>query len=239
MIRGILFDKDGTLLKFDELWNEATKNVVPEFLNKIGIDADEKNILKAETAIGKSIAVMTYYDMTKAVLKAFGINADEKILHECSKHLEELYFKEVNKSTANIVPTANLPKLFNWLSDRNIIVGLATADTKQTAIKCLDRLGIMPFFSYLGSDDGKLRPKPQVDIIEDFKSRFGINSDEIIVVGDTNTDMQFAKNGGALAVGVLSGVDGEQELNKNADLILNDVSQLICNWEKIDVLREK
>lgn len=25
MIKGILFDKDGTLLKFDELWNEATK----------------------------------------------------------------------------------------------------------------------------------------------------------------------------------------------------------------------
>ena len=95
----------------------------------------------------------------------------------------------------------------------------------------------MPFFSYLGSDDGRLRPKPQIDIIEDFKSKFGINYDEIMVVGDTNTDMQFAKNGGALAVGVLSGVDGEEELNKNADLILDDVSQLIYNWKKIDVLR--
>ena len=40
-----------------------------------------------------------------------------------------------------------------------------------------------------------------------------------------------------MAVGVLSGVDGEEELNKNADLILDDVSQLIYNWEKIDVLR--
>ena len=49
--------------------------------------------------------------------------------------------------------------------------------------------------------------------------------------------MQFAKNGGALAVGVLSGVDGEEELNKNADLILDDVSQLIYNLKKIDVLR--
>lgn len=237
MIKGILFDKDGTLLKFDELWNEATKNVVPGFLNEIGIDADKKNVLKAEAAIGKSIAAMTYCDMTNAVLKAFGINADEDRLHEYSKQLEKLYFNEVTKSTANIVPTANLPKLFNWLSDKNIIVGLATADTKQTAIKCLDSLGIMPFFSYLGSDDGRLRPKPQIDIIEDFKSKFGINFDEIMVVGDTNTDMQFAKNGGALAVGVLSGVDGEEELNKNADLILDDVSQLIYNWKKIDVLR--
>lgn len=239
MIKGILFDKDGTLLKFDELWNEATKNVVPEFLNKIGIDADTKNILKAETAIGKSIAVMTYCDITKAVLNAFGINVYKERLHEYSKQLEELYFKEVTKSSANIIPTANLHKLFNWLSDKNIIVGLATADTKQTAIKCLDRLGIMPFFSYLGSDDGRLRPKPQIDMIEDFKNKFGINSDEIMVVGDTNTDMQFAKNGGALAVGVLSGVGEEDELNKNADLILDDVSQLIYNWKKIVVLREK
>ena len=59
VIKGILFDKDGTLLKFDELWNEATKNVVPGFLNEIGIDADKKNVLKAESAIGKSIAAMT------------------------------------------------------------------------------------------------------------------------------------------------------------------------------------
>lgn len=113
MIKGILFDKDGTLLKFDELWNEATKNVVPGFLNEIGIDADKKNVLKAESAIGKSIAAMTYCDMTNAVLKAFGINADEDRLHEYSKQLEKLYFNEVTKSTANIVPTANLPKLFN------------------------------------------------------------------------------------------------------------------------------
>ena len=237
MIKGILFDKDGTLLKFDELWNEATKMVMPKFLHKIGIDADEENVSRAVKAVGNSIAAMTYRDMMKAVIEVFEIETDDKMLSLYSKQLEELYFNEVTKSTANIVPTANLPKLFNWLSDKNIIVGLATADTKQTAIKCLDSLGIMPFFSYLGSDDGRLRPKPQIDIIEDFKSKFGINSDEIMVVGDTNTDMQFAKNGGALAVGVLSGVDGEEELNKNADLILDDVSQLIYNWKKIDVLR--
>ena len=102
-------------MKFDELWDEATKNVVPGFLNKIGIDADKKNVLKAEAAIGKSIAAMTYCDMTNAVLKAFGINTDEDRFHEYSKKLEELYFNEVTKSTANIVPTANLPKLFDWL----------------------------------------------------------------------------------------------------------------------------
>jgi beta-phosphoglucomutase-like phosphatase (HAD superfamily) len=42
VIKGILFDKDGTLLRFDELWDEATKMVMPKFLNKIDISADEK-----------------------------------------------------------------------------------------------------------------------------------------------------------------------------------------------------
>lgn len=31
VIKGILFDKDGTLLKFDELWNEATKKCCSRF----------------------------------------------------------------------------------------------------------------------------------------------------------------------------------------------------------------
>lgn len=71
MIKGILFDKDGTLLKFDELWNEATKNVVPGFLNEIGIDADKKNVLKAESAIGKSIACNDLLRYDKCSFKSF------------------------------------------------------------------------------------------------------------------------------------------------------------------------
>ena len=209
MIKGILFDKDGTLLKFDELWNEATKMVMPKFLHKIGIDADEENVSMAVKSVGNSIAAMTYRDMTKAVIEFFEIEADDKMLSLYSKQLEELYFEEVTKSTANILPTADLDKLFKWLSDRKLIVGLATADTKQTALKCLDRLGVRHFFSYVGSDDG--------------------------VVGDTNTDMQFAKNGGALAVGVLSGVGEKEELKESADFIIADVGQLMYSWKNIEI----
>ena len=92
---------------------------------------------------------------------------------------------------------------------------------------------------------GHLRPVPNVsrkekimrmsDIIEDFKRKFGINSDEIMVVGDTNTDMQFAKNGGALAVGVLSGVGEKEELKESADFIIADVGQLMYNWKNIEI----
>lgn len=235
MIKGILFDKDGTLLKFDELWNEATKMVMPKFLNKIGISADGKNISRAVKAVGNSIAAMTYRDMARAVMEVFKIEASDEKLNFYSKQLENLYFIEVTKSTANIIPTADLDKLFKWLSDRKLIVGLATADTKQTALKCLDRLGIRHFFSYVGSDDGVLKPKPSSDIIEDFKRKFGINSDEIMVVGDTNTDMQFAKNGGALAVGVLSGVGEKEELKESADFIIADVGQLMHDWKNIKI----
>ena len=90
MIKGILFDKDGTLLKFDELWNEATKMVMPKFLHKIGIDADEENVSMAVKSVGNSIAAMTYRDMTKAVIEFFEIEADDKMLSLYSKQLEEL-----------------------------------------------------------------------------------------------------------------------------------------------------
>ena len=136
--------------------SEATKMVMPKFLHKIGIDADEENVSRAVKAVGNSIAAMTYRDMTKAVIEVFEIEADDKMLSLYSKQLEELYFEEVTKSTANILPTADLDKLFKWLSDRKLIVGLATADTKHTALKCLDRLGIRHFFSYVGSDDGEI-----------------------------------------------------------------------------------
>ena len=47
--------------------------------------------------------------------------------------------------------------------------------------------------------------------------------------------MQFAKNGGALAVGVLSGVGEKEELKESADFIIADVGQLMHDWENIKI----
>lgn len=47
-----------------------------------------------------------------------------------------------------------------------------------------------------------------------------------MVVGDSPTDMEFAHNSGALAVGVLSGVGSREELKGMADILIPSVDVL-------------
>lgn len=49
---------------------------------------------------------------------------------------------------------------------------------------------------------------------------------DILVVGDTINDMNFAHNGGAIAVGVLSGVSSREQLAPAADYILDSVADV-------------
>ena len=42
MIRGVLFDKDGTLLEFDTLWGAATRRVLSSFLRALSVPAKHR-----------------------------------------------------------------------------------------------------------------------------------------------------------------------------------------------------
>ena len=53
-IKGILFDKDGTLIDFHSLWIQAAKRVVPEFLTENQIIADQEHIDLVLEAMGVS-----------------------------------------------------------------------------------------------------------------------------------------------------------------------------------------
>ena len=59
-----------------------------------------------------------------------------------------------------------------------------------------------------------------------------------MVVGDSPTDMEFAHNGGALAVGVLSGVGSREELKGMADILIPSVDVLDQIW-KMDLYKNK
>ena len=85
---------------------------------------------------------------------------------------------------------------------------------------------MLDVFDYVGGVDGDIRPKPAPDLLQAFCSACGLCPDEVAMVGDTRNDMVFAKNGGAVAVAVLSGSGKREEFAGIADLILPDVDSL-------------
>lgn len=234
-IKGILFDKDGTLIDFFCLWAEAAKKVIPEFIRHNHLEEYQKLDLLLYESIGVygeeidpngGLAYKSYDEIAKdmkAALEKRKIKMDET---EIEEQIKVLFYKNTQGEDANIVPITELVELFEKLKEKKVYIGLATADTKQSAEMCMKKLGVLEYLDYIGADDGIRRPKPYPDMLLDFAEKNGIRPEEVLVAGDTKNDMIFAEKSGAISVGVLSGVSREKDLISFADYIIPSVKEI-------------
>ena len=231
-ISGIIFDKDGTLLDFNEFWIPAAQCVIRRILSDYKIPVTDIHTEKALNSIGiiqnhvlpdGSFAWKTFLDMAidmKPALEAMHAQApvDTRDLEgKLTRYFDEESFAE-NKSIKGI---GDLPAILQPLHEKSIHFGVATTDTCEAAVKCLKGLQILPLFSFFAGDQmaGDMPLKPDGRIISRAAAQWHIAPENILVVGDTINDMNFAHNGGAIAVGVLSGVSSREQLAPAADFI--------------------
>lgn len=238
-ISGIIFDKDGTLLDFNEFWIPAAQCVIRRILSDYKIPVTDIHTEKTLNSIGiiqnhvlpdGSFAWKTFLDMAidmKPALEAMHAQApvDTRDLEgKLTRYFDEESFAE-NKSIKGI---GDLPAILQPLHEKSIHFGVATTDTCEAAVKCLNGLQILPLFSFFAGDQmaGDMPLKPDGRIISRAAAQWHIAPENILVVGDTINDMNFAHNGGAIAVGVLSGVSSREQLAPAADYILDSVADV-------------
>lgn len=234
-IKGILFDKDGTLIDFNSLWLKAAKEVAWLLIQVNGLAAEEgleDSILNAMGVIDNTInakaplAYQTYTEIAKGICDALQKEAVELDAELVGQQLSVLFESVISRKEFSYQQIVPLKELFEQLHEKQILVGLATADTDTAVRRCFQKLGILTCFDFLGWDDGSMKPKPDTDMFERFQQKFKLKAEEILVVGDTLNDMLFAHRCHAKAAGVLSGLATYDELQKEADLILENVGEI-------------
>ncbi len=234
-IKGILFDKDGTLLDFHLLWSRSAPVVVDQLIHMNQWDETEVDrdfILKAmgveaERVIPEgALAYMTYSEIGGEISRALS----QKKIHKDSvllgSQLSVLYETVISDKDYSKSVITDLPNLFHQLKGMGLKIGLATADTFHSAQKCFKALNVYESFDFIGSDDGILRPKPKADMFDSFAKKFGFLPEEIAVVGDTPNDMIFAHKCGGTGIGVLSGLSSLKDLEDKADYVISSVKTL-------------
>ena len=244
MIKGILFDKDGTIIDFS-LWRNAGINMIDTVLKEYEIN---------DTLVRKSL--QRSIGITENGVEPFGALAFKTHEHVACElhfilskykninfndfkvHVAELLRNEVLKDDVEIKETTDLRALFGHLKDNGIKVGLATADTYQSAMHMVNKLNHHDLYDFFGSYDGIMKPKPHKDMCVKFCDMYGFESYEVAIVGDSYNDMMFARNSGAIGVGVLSGVSSKINLKDTADIILPSVDSLFSK-EVLSALDEE
>lgn len=247
-IKGILFDKDGTLIDFHCVWIEISNKVIKSLLIDFNIETTPELSKELLSSIGINnnkvdpngilACNITYYSgqAFAKILSEKGYNVDfDKVIE-----LTEYYFDYYSMhSSIEFKELANLKSLLKNLKAKGLFIGTATADTKVATEFCLNKLGIIDYFDFIGANDGYIKPKPHPELLEKFCKEYNIKKDEVVVVGDTKNDMKFAKNAGAaMAIGVLSGVSDEKDLVDISDVIFKSIDDIIVNnqllWERYE-----
>jgi len=225
-IKGILFDKDGTLVDFNATWLG-----VADFM---AMDASDGDRWKADRLLAAAGFDFTAKRFKPDSIFASGTNLDVVELWFPRLSVEDQMlavarFNEITSVQGSKMAVA-LPGIVDTLAalhSKSYRLGVATNDSTSGAEKTLVTLGVSQLFDAAYGYDAVANRKPAPDTILAFSDLTGLKPAEIAMVGDNRHDLEMARAGGCgLAVGVLSGTGTRESLSSIADIILDSVADL-------------
>ena len=233
MIKEILFDKDGTLIDFYEVWGTAAEKVAERFCECWKIPERQQQFLRIlgirnGTADPEgALAWKSYAGIAEELLASLWEEEEQKPdSRKLEQELSRLFYEETALKRTEYPTFTEIKPMMEWLKQKGIRIGLSTTDNFPSTKKCMQVLEAEEYLSFWGVSGAGLPEKPDGALIRMAAEHWAIRPDEIAVVGDTPNDMRFAHNGGALAVAVRSGTGTAEVLEPLADYILSSVAEL-------------
>lgn len=225
-IKGILFDKDGTLVDFNATWLS-----IADFM---AMDAAEGDRWKADRLLSAAGFDFVAKRFKPDSIFASGTNMDVvelwfPRLSDEDQMLAVARFNEITsvQGSSMAVALPGIVAALTALHKRAYRLGVATNDSTAGAEKTMVTLGVAQLFDAAYGYDAVANPKPAPDTILAFCDLTGLRPAEIAMVGDNRHDLEMARAGGCgLAIGVLSGTGTRESLSSIADVVLDSVADL-------------
>ncbi|WP_137150428.1 HAD family hydrolase [Devosia sp. FKR38] len=225
-IRGILFDKDGTLIDFNRTWFGVVMA-----LARAARPGDE-NGARDLVALGGYDWAAQRFRSGSAV--AAGTNADivdvfypDLVGEDRTARIADFNAFTTIEGARRAVAIPGLAPALEHLSASGLLLGIATNDSEAGARATAGALGLSGLFHSIIGYDSVTQPKPWPDQLELFAARTGLPARAIAMVGDNTHDLDMAHAAGAgLAIGVLSGNSTRGELEARADIIIDSIADL-------------
>jgi len=225
-IKGILFDKDGTLIDFHATWFAIGELMA---LRAAGGDRERANDLLEMAGFDFGV-----HRFRPDSIFAAGSNADIVALWypqldgaERRAMLDEFDAVSARHEAANPVELPGCREVLAALHRAGMRMGIATNDSTGGAERALASLGVAQMFEAAYGYDAVANSKPAPDTVYAFCDLTGLRPAQLAVVGDNRHDLEMARAGGAgLAIGVLSGTGTRETLSPLADMVLESIADL-------------
>jgi len=229
-IRGVLFDKDGTLAAFDSVWPAAYRAA-----------ADELAAAAGEPALAERLLRLGGYDadgrLDPASALACGTNDEIAAIWAAEPALAAVgdaaaiaaRIERAFAAHARRAPPAvpDLAALLARLRGRGLALGVATNDAASAVAAWIEEAGLGPLFDFVAGYDSGHGAKPAPGMVRAFCRAAGLAAAEVAFVGDSVQDMATARAAGCgRAIAVLTGVAGRAALAAAADAVIPSIAEI-------------
>ena len=207
-----IFDLDGTLV-----------DTAPDFKNSINYMLNELN--ESEVSL-EEIRNWVGYGARELIRRTV---VDKNIPHD-EQRIEEMLKIFLLHYTHNIdddsVLFNNVRNVLEFLKDNGIKLAVCTNKMERLSNILLEKLNVLHMFDYLVGGDSLNKSKPDPYPLLNICEKLNTEISDSIMIGDSVTDLNAGKGAGMPVVLVSYGYTDNKDIYNEADLVINDFSQL-------------
>jgi HAD superfamily hydrolase (TIGR01549 family) len=213
-----LFDLDGTLV-------DSVYQHVLAWQEALEIEGVPLSVWRIHRKIGMSGGLFT-----NMLLRETGAELDQDRI----ERLQRLHAAAYKRVSGGIRPLPGARELLDTLTTAAIPWAIATSGRMESAGPVLEALGVDPRASAVVTRDEVKYAKPDPDLFIAAAAKLGVSIEHAFVVGDSVWDMLAAQRARSLAIGLLSGGYGMEELERaGAYRVYEDPADLLQHLDEV------
>ncbi len=207
-----IFDLDGTLV-----------DTAPDFKNSINYMLNELN--ESEVSLEEIRNWVGYgaRELIRRTVVNKNIPHDEQRIEEMLKIFLLHYTHNIDDDS---VLFNNVRNVLEFLKNYGIKLAVCTNKMERLSNILLEKLNVLHMFDYLVGGDSLSKSKPDPFPLLNICEKLNIEISDSVMIGDSVTDLNAGKGAGMPVVLVSYGYTDNKDIYNEADLVINDFSQL-------------
>lgn len=231
-VDAVLFDKDGTLINFGELWIgwfdklvAATNRYLPSHQHLDTQALYPRVGIYPESRLWDPTGPLTIGSLDDiAIILALSLYESHQLPWNEATQVTQDALADIDQHidwSAHVTPVKGLLSFIQQASQAGLRLGVVTSDDQRSAQKHIQLLTIDKHFSAVLGHDQVARGKPYPDMVLDACQQLGVQPSRTLIIGDSNGDMVMGQSAGLQAgIGICAAphLDGKHLLN--ADCVI-------------------
>lgn len=221
-VRGIIFDKDGTLFDFATTWEAWATALLLRIT-----DGDRARAAILGDAIGFQFEARRFRRDSLVIAGTAG-----EVVAALHPHLPDMpaarLLSMLNDEAGNAPQAEAVPLIpfLDGLRARGLALGLATNDAEAPARAHLEAAGVTGHFDFIAGFDSGHGGKPGPGQLLAFCAATGLAPDTVVMVGDSLHDLRAGHAAGMRTLAVLTGMALASDLAPFALAVFPDIGHI-------------